>query len=126
LYCSEGCWLLVFAGLVSFEFHLVGDLALDVDLDVGWLLAVGYGMLAMGCCFTACVVGHAKLQLHFTGKHFLLPLFQHSPTPSTQSANRSNQFVAVRIRFYFIAIRFTSPLLWVQISFQHDASFKPN
>jgi len=89
-------------------------------------LAVGYGMLAMGCCFTACVVGHAKLQLHFTGKHFLLPLFQHSPTPSTQSANRSNQFVAVRIRFYFIAIRFTWPLLWVQISFQHDASFKPN
>jgi len=41
LYCSEGCWLLVFAGLVSFEFHLVGDLALDVDLDVGWLLAMG-------------------------------------------------------------------------------------
>jgi len=38
IYCSKGCWLLVFAGLVGFEFHSVGDLALDVDLDVGWLL----------------------------------------------------------------------------------------
>lgn len=78
-------------------------------VSFGWGFGPGCGFrcrLAVGCCCAACVVGHAKLQLHFTGKHFLLQLFQRNSTPTPTPNPQIAQINSLWLAFGTISLRF--------------------